>query len=84
LRINRQSRPASGATPERVPVPGIGAHFERTHAPERHAVAQQQVALLEVGDLEAARLRREQHRQRRVLRVADGADRIHHHAQSLN
>src|SRR5256885_14586526 len=40
----------------------------RSHAPERDAVAQQQVALLEVGERKAAGLRREQHGQRRILR----------------
>ena len=68
--------------PQGEPPGGVGPDRERSHAPERDAVAQQQIALFEVGERKAACLRREQHGQRRILRVADGADGIHHHAQS--
>ncbi len=68
--------------PEGEPARGISPHGQRPRAPQGDAVAQHEIALLEVAQGEAARLRGQQHGERRVLGVADGTDRIHHHAHA--
>jgi len=68
--------------PERVPGSRIGAHRERPHACASFAVAQGEVALLEVEELEAVCLRGDEHREGGVLRVLDLRDRIHDDGQA--
>jgi hypothetical protein len=63
---------------EREPLLGIVVDLERTPVAEGHAVAQEQVGLLEIGELPATGRRRKQHGKCGVLRKFDLRDRIHH------
>ena len=80
--VERSER-LDGGLAEREPAGRVRPHRERARAPEGDAVAQQEVSQLEIGERKATRLGREQHRESRVFGVVDRADRIHHHAESL-
>ena len=81
LRMNTQSNFPSSYTlrlAELEPLAGIGKHLQRSAATERDAIAQEQVRLLEIGELPATSRRRKQHRKCGVLRKFDLRDRVHH------
>ena len=64
------------------PLLGIGEYLQRAAPPQRHAVAQIEIGLLEVGELPATGSGRKQHRKCGVLRKFDLRDRIHHDGQT--
>ena len=63
------------------PALGVVAHREACAVAERRAVANLEILLAEVDDVPAAALRRQQHRERRVLLRLDRLDRVHDDAQ---
>src|SRR5262245_3579218 len=51
-------------------------------ATKRDAIAQGEVTLLEIGEIETSSLCSKQHRECGVLCILDGVDGIHHHAET--
>ncbi len=85
LRMNTQSNLPSLYTlgfAELEPLLGIVVDLERPTVAERDAIAQEQVRLLEIGELPATSRRRKQHRKCGVLRKFDLRDRVHHHGKT--
>ena len=64
------------------PATEVVVDLERPAMPEGNSVAQEQVRLLEIGELPATGGRRKQHGKCGVLRKFDLRDRVHHHGKT--
>ena len=66
---------------ELEPAGRILENLQWASAAERDTIAQHQVTHFEVAQIESVGLRREQHRERRILAEFDVGDGVHHHGE---